>query len=175
MLQPLWRRTWAPRGCTPVVYQRDRRDRLSNISALCLSPERRRIRLYFRTHPSNIRSTQVIEFLRVLFRHIARGTFLVWDGGGIHKSKAVRQFLSGYSRWVKIQCLPAYAPELNPVEHVWGHSKSGPLANLTPDTLQELHRAVCHTVRGTSHNAQLLRSFFRLSQLRICERTLSVQ
>ena len=47
MLQPLNRRTWAPRGETPVQYAWDRRDRLSVIGALTLSPVRQRIGFYF--------------------------------------------------------------------------------------------------------------------------------
>jgi transposase len=167
MLQPLWRRTWAPRGCTPVVYQRDRRDRLSNISAICVSPTRHRLSLYFRTHPRNIRSEQVIEFLRVLFCQIPKGMLLVWDGGGIHKSRAVRHFLSGYAQWVQLQWLPGYAPDLNPVEHLWGHTKNGELANFTPDTLRELRTSVRRAIAHTRHTPQLLRSFFELCQLRL--------
>lgn len=34
MLQPVCRRTWAPRGQTPILRQWDRRDRLSTISVL---------------------------------------------------------------------------------------------------------------------------------------------
>jgi hypothetical protein len=36
-----------------------------------------------------------------------------------------------------VERLPAYAPDLNPVEQVWGNLKGGQLANLCPDTIGE--------------------------------------
>lgn len=50
MLQPVVRRTRAPRGQTPVLDCRDRHDRLSVISDLTMSAERRRLGLYFELH-----------------------------------------------------------------------------------------------------------------------------
>lgn len=47
MLQPLVRRTWAPRGQTPIQYNSDRHDRLSVISALTVAPVRQRLGVYF--------------------------------------------------------------------------------------------------------------------------------
>ena len=44
MLQPLVRRTWAPKGKRPVLYCWDRHDRLSVIAGLTLSARRRRWR-----------------------------------------------------------------------------------------------------------------------------------
>lgn len=46
MLQPVVRRTWAPRGQTPIQHSRDGRDRLSVISAISMAPRRRRLGLY---------------------------------------------------------------------------------------------------------------------------------
>ena len=40
---------------------------------------------------------------------------------------------------VHIEPLPGYAPELNPVEYVWGHSKGSDLANFCPEDIDELH------------------------------------
>jgi hypothetical protein len=55
MLQPTVRRTWAPRGETPISHAWDRHDRLSVLSALTVSPgargrrrrRRRRVGLLF--------------------------------------------------------------------------------------------------------------------------------
>jgi hypothetical protein len=58
MLQPLVRRTWAPRGETPVHRTWDRHHRLSVISALTVSPNRRRLGLYFSMHDANIKRLQ---------------------------------------------------------------------------------------------------------------------
>jgi len=42
---------------------------------------------------------------------------------------------------VHVERLPAYAPELNPIEQVWGNMKSTELANQCPDTLDEVRVA----------------------------------
>jgi hypothetical protein len=57
LLQPLVRRTWALSGQTPVLDQWARRDRISAIAALALSPKRRRVRLFFRLLDHNARSS----------------------------------------------------------------------------------------------------------------------
>ena len=54
MLQPVVRRTWAPRGQTPIQYSWDRRDRLSVISAITVLPQFRRLGLYFNVFDHNI-------------------------------------------------------------------------------------------------------------------------
>lgn len=77
MLQPLLRRTWAPQGQTPLSPAWDRHDRLSVISALTVSPDRRRLRLFFAVHEQNIRTPHVLEFLRELRRHLRRRSTVV--------------------------------------------------------------------------------------------------
>ncbi|HUY06577.1 MAG TPA: transposase, partial [Acidimicrobiales bacterium] len=39
--------------------------------------------------------------------------------------------------WLVVERLPAYAPELNPVELVWGNVKSRELANQCPETIDD--------------------------------------
>ncbi len=68
MLQPVVRRTWAPRGCTPVQKSWDRRDRLSVECALTVSPRRRCLGLYFQIHSHNIRFGETIKLLTLVNR-----------------------------------------------------------------------------------------------------------
>jgi transposase len=60
--------------------------------------------------------------------------------------------------------LPAYAPELNPVEQVWNHTKYTDLANYKPDDIASLGQAVARSIRSTRAQTPLLRSFFRHSR-----------
>ncbi|HOX58047.1 MAG TPA: transposase [Verrucomicrobiota bacterium] len=64
MLQPLVRRTWAPRGKTPVLKSWDRHDRLSVISAITLSPKQRRPGLYFHAQRQNVKAENCRWFLQ---------------------------------------------------------------------------------------------------------------
>ena len=74
-------------------------------------------RKYFRLFTGSVKSDQVIEFLRDLFRHLRRRVIMVWDRLPAHRSRKVLEFLWKYNR-VRMEYLPAYAPELNPMEYV---------------------------------------------------------
>jgi hypothetical protein len=70
MLQPLVRRTWVPKGCTPLQYRWDRHDRLSVISAITVSAKRRRLGLYFAVQDHNFRTPDVEAFVAELLQHL---------------------------------------------------------------------------------------------------------
>jgi len=78
---------------------------------------------YFRLFPGAIRSPQIIEFLTHLLRHIPGKLLIVWDGLPAHRSRAVWDFVRQQRGRIWLEFLPAYAPELNPTEYIWGHLK----------------------------------------------------
>ena len=165
-LQPVVRRTWAPKGQTPIQCSWDRHDRLSAISALTLSPLRRRLGLYFQIHSHNISSKEVIAFLRVLHRHLRRKFILVADRLSAHR-KAVRLLQAAHPDWFEEAWLPAYAPELNPVEMLWNHTKYADLANFIPEDVHDLYGAVVTSIQNTRGKAHLIRSFFQHAGLKL--------
>jgi len=44
--------------------------------------------------------------------------------------------------WFETEWLPAYAPELNPAEMLWNHTKYADLANFIPEDVNDLHQSV---------------------------------
>ncbi|MGV9829206.1 transposase, partial [Rhodococcus pyridinivorans] len=85
---------------------------------------------------------KLIEFLTELRGHFAGEKLIVlWDGLMAHRSRAMTAWLATQRDWLHVERLPAYAPELNPIEQVWGNMKSTELANLCPDTLDEVRVA----------------------------------
>ena len=166
MLQPLVRRTWAPRGQTPIQYGWDRRDRLSVIAGITIAPRRQRLGLYFQIHSDNIRFDKVIAFLTQLHRQLRRKFILVLDRLNVHR-KAVRLLEVVHPDWFEVEWLPPYAPDLNPVEMVWNHTKYADLANFIPDDIHHLHQAVTASLNDTRSQPELLRSFFRRPRLEL--------
>lgn len=166
MLQPVCRRTWAPRGQTPILRQWDRRDRLSAISALTVAPRRRRFGLYWALYRHNIRSPEVLRFLQALRRHVPHGFTLIWDRHRPHRATCVTRWLARHRRLV-VEWLPAYAPELNPVEPVWSHTKYGDLANFAPDNLDTLEGAVVSSLGHTRSQRALLAACVRAAGLEL--------
>jgi hypothetical protein len=162
MLQPLRRRTWAPRGQTPIQYAWDRRERFSVIGALSLAPWALRIGAYFQIHDHNIVTHDVVEFVKHLHRQLGRKLIVVWDRWSVHRA-AARQ-LSRYS-WLHIEWLPAYAPELNPVEAMWNHTKYSDLANFIPDDAEHLRHSIQTSITTQRQDPYLKHSFFRYADL----------
>jgi len=162
MLQPLVRRTWAPQGQTPVMYSWDRHDRLSVIAGLSLSARRRRIGLYFAVHEKNVKAQEAEAFLRQLQRSLGKKLIVVMDRWAVHRK--VARMLAGDERF-RIEWLPPYAPDLNPVEHVWNHTKYGDLANYVPDDLLDLELELECSIDQTRKRPELLRSFFHAAEL----------
>jgi hypothetical protein len=62
---------------------------------------------------------------------------LVWDGLSAHWSRAMRAW-AAEQNWLTLERLPAYAPELNPVELLWSAIKTRELANLAGDHLADV-------------------------------------
>ena len=83
-----------------------------------------------------------------------------------HKAQPVQAWLARQRRIV-VEPLPAYAPELNPVEHVWGHTKSADLSNHTPDSLAAVADTVEGALTGTSGEQALLDGFMRATELEL--------
>jgi transposase len=166
MLQPLVRRTWAPQGCTPIQYSWDRHDRLSVVSALTVSPKRRRLGLYFALQNHNIRAPDVEAFVAELLTHLPHGLILVLDRWQVHRS-AARRLLERFGRRLQIEWLPPYAPQLNPDEQVWMQTKYRDLANFLPQDITDLEQAVRYSLGQTRIEQPLLRSFFQHAQLRL--------
>lgn len=160
MLQPVVRRTWAPRGRTPLQYSWDRHDRLSALSALTLPPRRKRLGLYFQLYPHNISYEEVMAFLRLLHRHLGRKFILVLDRLAAHR-KAVRLLQEAHPDWFEVEWLPAYAPDLNPTEMVWNHTKYSDLANFIPEDVHHLDEAVVTSMENLRGQGSLLRSFLQ--------------
>ena len=68
---------------------------------------------------------------------------------------------------IHLEQLPAYAPDLNPVEQVWNHTKYADLPNLAPRDLEELDCLVNSSITNTRGQSHLLRSFFRMAKLQL--------
>jgi transposase len=133
-LLPMVVRTYAPVGETPILKENLTRDHLSAMSGITLEGK-----LYRKEQERSFKGEDVVRFLKHLLRQIPGKLLIIWDGSPIHRSRAVKDFLSsGASRRLKLEQLPGYAPDLNPEEGVWKHLKCVELKNLCCESLAEL-------------------------------------
>jgi transposase len=165
-LNPLVRRTWAPRGRTPSLTCFGRhRDKVSTIAAISVAPLRRRVGLHWRTDPKHyIDAAAVVEFLRGLLRRLRGRVIVVWDGGSNHKGPLIRELLRQYPR-LHLERLPAYAPDLNPVEMLWSYLKYGKMANFVPRHVRHLDERVQEHLTELRRNAALIAALWTGSRL----------
>lgn len=166
-LTPTVKRTLAPRGQTPTLEAWDRRDRISAISCVTLSPVLARPGLYFRLlKPNhNAHAEDVVGFLEEL-RGQLRGPFtVVWDRHKIHsRSKVVKAYLAKHPKIVA-EDLPAYAPEANPDEWVWNWTKYGRLSNLAAWDTEELWGWIVDALVELKFRPDLLNAFIQDAEL----------
>lgn len=160
---PLVRRSWAPRGHTPVLMQRGRsRLKVSVIGALVISPRRRRVRAYFSIQAeASFDGQRILQFLKQLCRALRVPIALIWDRLQAHRGEPVKGWLASNRHRIRAELLPAYAPELNPVELIWGHAKTHSLANFAPIEFQDLAMQAHLTVLAIGDDPPLLRSFLQ--------------
>lgn len=158
--RPSVRRTWAPRGETPVLIHAFNWKKISVCAALAYRWDGKRCRLYFQTRPDSYNAESLIAFLKDLRCHL-RGSqaILVWDGLPAHKSRIMKQYLHTQRHWLRVERLPGYAPDLNPVELLWGNVKGQELANRCSADLGEAAAALGDGLARVRQSQQLSFAF----------------
>lgn len=146
-------RTYAPQGQTPLLRVPLTRDHLSVISGLTLTG-----RLMVQVQERAFKGPDVVRFLAHLLRQIRGKLLVIWDGAPIHRGQAVKDFLAaGAAQRLQLEHFPAYAPELNPDEGVWGHLKRIELRNVVCRDLTNLRG---HLQRAVARFRQKARALF---------------
>jgi transposase len=152
-------RTWAPKGETPQLTFSFTWKQLSVMAGITWW------QFYFRFYRGAVRGPQAVDFLRHLRRQLRGRLLIIWDGLSVHRSRVVRQWVAGTHGEVWLAQLPAYAPELNPVEYVWGHLKQHALANFCASDLAHLSRYARSKLRSAQRRPQLVRAFWHQAEL----------
>lgn len=159
--KPAAKSTWAPEGQTPVLELNFNWKKLSVIGGITLKS------LYFQLHEDSVKAPEVVAFLRHLQQHISGKLLVIWDGLPAHRSKVVADYLASTKGRVWVERLPSYAPELNPIEYLWGYAKGNDLANFAPKELWELSRAARKALARVRKVKRCLRAFWIQSDLNL--------
>lgn len=122
-------------------------------------------RFYLRLFPGTIKSPQVIEFLKALQTTIARPLLIIWDGMQAHRSKLVRAYVEAQRGRIALERRPAYAPELNPVEYVWGYLKHHAMPNSCAADLGDVAHRARRNLRSMQRRPTLVRAVWQQAEL----------
>jgi transposase len=166
LLAPLARPSLAPKGQTPPLIQRARhRDKVSVAAALTISPAQGHLALHYHSYPNGYVNAQAYaDFLRDLLRHIRNPLVVLQDQGGMHKGPIIQDLCRAFPR-LELNMLPAYAPDLNPVEALWNYIKYHLLGNFVPLDIPQLDATVCRCLNGVCQDQDRLHSFFYATEL----------
>ena len=146
-------RTYAPVGQTPIIRAPLSRDHLSAMGGV--TPEGK---LYLMVQERPYRGEDVVGFLQHLARHIAGKLLVLWDGAPIHRSRAVKTYLTtGTAGRIHLEQLPGYAPELNPAEGIWNYLKRVELKNRCCQNISHLSYELRKAKERLRHKTGVLR------------------
>jgi transposase len=154
-------KTWAPKGQTPVLQYSFNWKQLSLIAGVTFW------RFYFRFFHGAIKAPQIVAYLQALAQQIKGKLMVIWDGLPAHRSRRVRAFVESLGDRIVLERLPAYAPELNPVEYLFGYAKQRELANLCLNTIAEVRRYATRRLRSIQRRPRLITAFWQQAELPI--------
>jgi len=161
-LRPPKGRTWGRRGRTPVVRVTGSSNRRVSLAALIAVRPGSRARLIYRVHHGRgprkgFDETGYAQLLDAAHQQLGGPLVVVWDNLNSHTSRAMGELIAARG-WLTVYQLPAYAPELNPVEPLWSHLKRS-LANLAKRNLDQLTALIKTQLKRMQYRPGLLNGF----------------
>ncbi|GHB32291.1 hypothetical protein GCM10010346_64530 [Streptomyces chryseus] len=147
-----------------------RSGRLSVAGLIAMRPgSRTRLCHRLRTHPAGKgtrRSMGERDFIALVdgVHQLVRAPIVpVWDRLNTHVSRRMRDLVAE-REWLTVFLLPAYSPDLNPVEGVWAHVKRSlanlaNLANLAVMALDQLEALVRNRLKRLQYRPHTLDGF----------------
>jgi len=155
-------KTYAPKGRTPIVNEWQTRDHLSVMGGVTDKG-----RVYSLVRSTSLNGWHCIEFLVHLGRLVGDRLLVIWDRSPIHRRAELQAFVADAGDMIHLEPLPAYAPELNPVEWLWKHLKKVELRNLPCLDLEQLHMELHLAIGRVRQRPNLVWSFFAGAQLKL--------
>jgi transposase len=153
--RPCRARTWAPKGQTPVLQYSFSWKQLSVIAGLSYW------RFYFRLFNGSIKSPQIVEFLKALQATIGKKLLIIWDRLQAHRSKLVKAHVEAQKGQIVIDYLPAYAPDMNPVECIWAYLKHHAMPNYCARDLGDVAHRARANLRFMQRRPTLVSAFWK--------------
>ena len=148
--------SYAPRGQRPTLRVFETREPLSVMSAITRQGE-----LFTLIRDEALTGKESVRFLQHLVTQVQRKLLVIGDGSPIHRAQAVQAYLAdGAAKWIHLERLPAYAPDLNPDEGVWNQLKYAELRNVCCRDVAHLHQQLNLAIVRLRRKPTVIQSFF---------------
>ena len=136
--------TWAPKGQQPEVPTSGKRKAYKVFGLIDYFSGR----FFYKAHAGRFNSESYKAFLLDVLAQTTHHVVVIQDGARYHTSTAMKVFFEAHAERLTIAQLPAYAPDFNPIEHLWKkvkkeatHLKHFPAFT---DLQHEVDRALLH-------------------------------
>lgn len=149
-------KTWAKRGQTPVIERPGQRQSISAASAVSAKGA-----FWFCTYEGGLNGELFAGLLQQLMRGRKKPVRLVLDGLPAHKKAVVKEYVASTQGRLTLHFLPGYAPDLNPDELVWSHTKRTGVARSPLKAGEKLKPRIDAQLESIANDPSLVRSFFR--------------
>lgn len=163
--RPSVRRTWSPRGVTPIIRHHFNWKRLNVIGAIACKADGSDPKLLLHMQRTSVNKESIVAFIDALHKEIDGPVVLLWDGLPAHRSLVVKDHVEAQKDWLTVERLPPYAPELNSVEYLWSTLKGKDVANLCSDNIDEIEHKLQEASERISDTGCILQGFLRASTL----------
>lgn len=119
-LETTYKRIWFPRGETPRGAFFWSSKKLITFGALTSTHK-----FYYDFYVAQ-NSLTFMHFLRELFKTFdeKKKYVLIMDNAGFHKTQCVKNLIAEYAPSIRVEHIPPYSPELNPIETCWKVTKN---------------------------------------------------
>jgi hypothetical protein len=173
-LRPPKGRTWARRGARPVVRVRGAGGgRVSIAGVACYRPGDRPHLFYalrtYRRRKGEVKGFTWIDYRDLIItvhQHLAVPLIWCWDNLNVHLTPQLADFAAENKDWLRIYRLPAYAPDMNPVEGIWSLLKRS-IANFAAADLDGLVRIIKRKLKKIQYRPHLIDGCLTATGLKI--------
>jgi len=119
-LTTTYKKIWFPRGETPRGAFFWSNKKLITFGALTSTHK-----FYYDFYIAQ-NSLTFMHFLRELFKTFnkKKNYVLIMDNVGFHKTQCVKNLIAEYAPRIRVEHIPPYSPELNPIETCWKVTKN---------------------------------------------------
>lgn len=151
-LEALTRRAWLKKGERTIVKVNRKREAQSYIGLL----DQKTFVCHLYEMPWQ-NQHEVLKALEIfLTEHPNKKICIVWDNASFHKGQEIRKALKKGCLLDRVHLipLPPYAPDNNPIEHVWNDAK-GAIANIQRDTILETKAAFVKHINNRKFTYQI--------------------
>lgn len=97
-----------------------------------------------------------LGFLKNIIANHEGKTVIILDNARIHHAKLLKPFLNEHSNRLTLVFLPAYSPNLNMIEELWGWLKSSVINNVFFETLEDIKTAVRGFIKWLNNNSHIV-------------------